>query len=81
VLTVSAERSWQRLEGDRAYFAERVSGPFRRQVRLGEGLDIEGIEADYHDGVLTVRIPVGQQAQPRKIAVKARTELEAETVS
>jgi len=71
VLTVSAERTYQRQEGDRLYFDERPEGAFRRQVSLGEGLDADGIEADYTDGVLTLRIPVVPQAQPRKINVSS----------
>lgn len=69
VLTVAAERSYQRQEADRVYFDERHEGAFRRQVSLGEGLDADGIEADYTDGVLTLRIPVIPQAKPRKIEV------------
>ncbi|MGA9278080.1 MAG: Hsp20/alpha crystallin family protein, partial [Ilumatobacter sp.] len=69
VLTVTGERSWQRREGDQMYLAERRSGTFRRQVTLGDGLDADGIEADYSDGVLTLRIPVAEQAQPRRISV------------
>lgn len=69
VLTVAAERNYQREEGDRVYFDERHEGAFRRQVSLGEGLDADAIEADYTDGVLTLRIPVAPQAQPRKINV------------
>ena len=69
VLTVAAERSYPRQEGDRVYFDERHEGAFRRQVSLGDGLDAENIEADYSDGVLTLRIPVAQQAKPRKIKV------------
>ena len=71
VLTVSAERSYQRQEGDRLYFGERPEGTFRRQVSLGEGLDADRIEADYTDGVLTLCIPVVPQAQPRKINVSS----------
>ena len=78
VLTVSAERSYQRQEGDRLYFDERPEGTFRRQVSLGEGLDADAIEADYTDGVLTLRIPVVPQAQPRKINVTSgQTALDA----
>jgi len=69
VLTVSGERNWKRLEGDQPYLSERRSGTFRRQVTLGDGLDAEAIEADYTDGVLTLRIPVAEKAQPRKISV------------
>jgi HSP20 family protein len=70
VLTVTAQRSWERKEGDQVYLAERHRGTFRRQVHLGDGLDAERIEARYSDGVLTLRIPVAAAAQPRKIQVQ-----------
>lgn len=73
VLTVTAERDWQRQEGDQVYMAERGRGSYRRQVHLGEGLDPDGIEADYHDGVLTLRIPIAETAQPRKIEIQTST--------
>ena len=79
VMTVSGERSWGREEGDRVYLAERRQGTFRRQVTLGEGLDADGIEADYTDGVLTLRVPVAEQAQPRKIQITGgQTALESD---
>ena len=79
VMTVSGERSWGREEGDRVYLAERPQGTFRLQVTLGEGLDADGIEADYTDGVLTLRVPVAEQAQPRKIQITGgQTALESD---
>jgi len=69
VLTVAAERNWQRQETDQPYFAERYRGAFRRQIQLGDGLDLQNLEADLHDGVLTVRIPVAEQAKPRKVEI------------
>jgi len=69
VLTVAAERNWQREDGDQPYFGERYRGTFRRQIQLGDGLDLEHLEADLHDGVLTIRIPVAEQAKPRKVEV------------
>jgi len=69
VLTVSAERDWQRQEADQPYFGERYRGMFRRQIQLGDGLDLEHLEADLHDGVLTVRIPVAEKAKPRKVEI------------
>jgi HSP20 family protein len=71
VLTIAAERDWQRQEGDQVYFGERYRGSFRRQIQLGEGLDLDHLEADLHDGVLTLRVPVAEQAKPRKIQVGA----------
>ena len=69
VLTVAAQRAWQPQEGDQPYFAERYRGSFRRQIQLGDGLDLNQLEADLHDGVLTLRIPVAERAKPRKVEV------------
>lgn len=71
VLTIVGERNAQREEGDRLYVSERHQGTFRRQVTLGDGLEGDSVEADYHDGVLTLRIPVAAKAKPRKIEVNA----------
>ncbi len=71
VLTVTGERWADRRDGDHHYMNDRAQGRFRRQVHLGDGLDAEHIEADYTDGVLTLRIPVAETAKPRKISVKA----------
>lgn len=69
VLTISADRQWQRQESDQAYISERPQGKFRRQVHLGDSLDVDGIEADFADGVLTLRIPVSAKAKPKKISI------------
>ena len=71
VLTVSAERRWAREEGTEVLAAERPQGRVSRQLFLGEGLDLDHVEASYDDGVLTVRIPVAEQAKPRKVQVQA----------
>lgn len=49
--------------------AERPMGTFTRQLVLGDGLDTEKVDADYADGVLHLKIPVAQAAQPRRISV------------
>ncbi len=67
VLTVRAERTWPAPEGAQSIVAERPRGTFSRQLFLGETLDTERIEASYDAGVLTLRIPVAEQARPRKI--------------
>ena len=62
--------------------AERAKGRFQRQVHLGDGLDSASITADYSDGVLTLRIPVSERAQPRKISVgTGQGAIEAESVA
>ena len=69
VLTVTAERSWQRGEGDEVIVAERPQGSFSRQLFLGESLDTDNIAASYENGVLTLTIPVAEQAKPRKVEI------------
>jgi HSP20 family protein len=70
-LTVQAERSWQPAEDADIVMSERPQGTFSRQFFLGEGLDTDQIDAGYDHGVLTVTIPVAEQAKPRKISVGA----------
>ncbi len=69
VLTMRATRTWLRDEGDEVLVAERGQGDFSRQLFLGESLDRDNITAIYHDGVLTITIPVAEQAQPKKVEV------------
>jgi len=69
VLTVRAERTTVRAEGDEALVTERPVGTFSRQLFLGETLDADRIEASYDRGVLTLAIPVAEQAKPRRLAI------------
>jgi HSP20 family protein len=46
-------------------------GDFYRRFEVGEGVDASRIEAELHDGVLTVHLPKAEDILPRKIAVKA----------
>jgi HSP20 family protein len=68
-LTIRAERRDQ-PEGEVQWLShERPSGTFARQLTLGYGVASSRIEADYSDGVLTLTIPVAEEAKPRKISV------------
>jgi len=69
VLTVRAERKPAQLGGAEMIAAERPAGVFTRQVFLGDTLDADNIAADYNAGVLTLAIPVHEQAKPRSIQV------------
>ena len=75
VLTVSATREETRTEGESAVVRERLFGSFTRRVRLSDNLDADAIEASNHDGVLEIRIPVREEAKPRKITVGTAKEL------
>jgi HSP20 family protein len=69
VLTVRAERQFTREEGDEVIANERPQGTFSRQLFLSEALDPDNIQATYDQGVLTLEIPVREQAKPRRIQV------------
>lgn len=71
VLTVSAERTWDVDDDVKVVASERRQGSYRRQLLLGKGLDADEVTADYTNGVLTVTIPVAEQAKPRKVTVTA----------
>ena len=83
VLTVKAERTWTRQEGEEWVVAERPQGSFTRQLFLGETLDADGIAAQYENGVLTVRIPVAEKAKPRRVEISTQSNgaKEVETTS
>jgi len=72
VLTVKAERRPSlRDQNVEMQVSERPLGVYSRQLFLGESLDTEHVHADYHAGVLTLRIPVAEKAKPRTIAISA----------
>ena len=70
ILSVSVKRQEERSENDKFFVRERTMGTFTRRVRLSENVNADAVEASYDNGVLEVRIPVLEQAKPRKIEVR-----------
>ena len=70
VLSVSAKRQEERTENDKFFVRERSMGSFTRRLYLPKNLNADGVEASYRNGVLEVRIPVLEQAKPRKVEVR-----------
>ncbi len=73
VLTVSGERHAEQVseEQGKRHRVERRWGKFSRSFRLPENADAESIEANVRDGVLYLVIPKQDNAQPRRIEVRA----------
>ena len=65
-LTIRAQRS-PRADDVEWLTQERTTGAFVRQLNLGPGLDLDHVDAAYADGVLTLTVPVAEQAKPRRI--------------
>ena len=53
----------------RRYRSERWQGRFLRSFVVPREMDGEKIRADYHEGVLTVRLPKPEAARPRRITI------------
>jgi HSP20 family protein len=68
-LTVTAERSWPRADGDEVVISERPQGRWSRQLLLGDSLDPDRVAARYDQGVLTIQIPVAEQSKPRNVEI------------
>src|SRR3712207_1222046 len=70
VLTVSGERRAEHEENSEGFYrVERAFGQFSRSMTLPDGIDAERIAADFHDGVLEVRIPKPEARKPHRVAI------------
>ncbi len=71
VLTISAGREGQVEDRQEGYYVrERRSGKVTRSFTLPNTYDVESVEANLTDGLLTLRIPTREEATPRLIAGK-----------
>ena len=70
VLTIKGEK---KLSGDanpdQFHHVERRYGAFRRSFSLPQTVDPNKVSAEYKNGVLTVRLPLREEAKPRSIKV------------
>jgi HSP20 family protein len=71
VLSISAHRSQEFGADEKPFIRQRIMGSFAHRVRLSDAVNADGIEAAYEAGVLTVRVPLQEKAQPRKVEVRA----------
>lgn len=68
-ITIRAERSQADKTREEWVSRERSFGTYARQITVGSGLALDKITGEYTDGVLTLTIPVAEEAKPRKIQV------------
>jgi HSP20 family protein len=68
VLTIRAETKAEEERKDRNYLVrEHRAGSFVRSVRLPEWADVDGAQAAFKHGVLSVTFPKAKPAQPHRI--------------
>lgn len=72
-LTIRGERRRdETIPNERCHRMERQYGPFSRSFTLPHTLDASRVRADYRDGVLTVTLPLREEARPRQIEVEVK---------
>ena len=69
-LTIKGEKKFsQEVKEDQVHRIERRYGVFSRSFSLPQTVDTAKVGADYKNGVLTVRLPLREEAKPRQIKV------------
>lgn len=70
-LTIRGERKLAgEVKEEHYHRVERRYGSFSRSFSLPPKVDATKVGADYKDGVLTVRLPLREEAKPRQIKVE-----------
>jgi HSP20 family molecular chaperone IbpA len=69
-LTIEGEVDLELPEGMEATHAEVSLPRYRRVFTLSKELDNEKVSAEYSQGVLKLRIPKAEHAQPRRIEIQ-----------
>jgi len=72
-LTIKGERRRDdTINEDRFHRVERAYGVFSRSFTLPNTVDGARVRAEYRDGVLTIVLPVRDEARPRQIQVEVK---------
>lgn len=69
-LVISGERKLGAPEGAKVLFDDRTLSKFRRELRVGEGIDQSRIDAELRDGVLKIVLFRSAEASPQKIQIR-----------
>jgi HSP20 family protein len=69
-LTIRGEKkAEQTIKDEQFHRVERSYGTFTRSFALPNTVDPNRVEADYKDGVLSLKLPLREEAKPRQIKV------------
>lgn len=72
-LTIKGEKRFSsEIKEDQFHRIERRYGTFSRSFSLPQTVDATKIGAEHKNGVLTVRLPVREEAKPRQIKVDVK---------
>jgi len=70
MLTIKGEKKFvNEVKEEQFHHVERRYGTFNRSFSLPQTVDAGKVSAEYKNGVLTVRLPLREEARPRQIKV------------
>ena len=70
-LTIKGEKKFsQEVKEENLHRIERRYGSFSRAFSLPQTVDTSKVDADYKNGVLTVRLPMREEAKPKQVKVQ-----------
>lgn len=73
-LTIRGERKFEKEVNEDNYLrVERTYGAFTRSFSLPNTVNTEAIHAEYHNGVLTVRLPKREETKPKQVKINVGT--------
>jgi HSP20 family protein len=71
-LTLKGHRHFEKEDGSKGYHRiERSYGTFVRSFTVPTTVDTEKVQAEYRNGVLTIRLPKKEAAKPRQVKITA----------
>ena len=72
-LTIAGERKLEKKEETKGFHRiERSYGSFVRSFAVPNAFDTDHINAEFHNGVLSVKLPKKEAAKPRQVKVEVK---------
>jgi HSP20 family protein len=75
VLTIKGQAQSEQTEEKENYYRREIRyGAFARSIPLPTRVNHEQAGAEFHDGILTVRLPKAEEVRPKTIRIRAKGE-------
>ena len=75
-LTIKGETKEEKdVEDKRYHLRERRYGTFARSLTLPSSVDVDKLQANFNDGVLTLHLPKMEQAKPKRIEIQSGSKM------
>lgn len=74
LLTIRGERKFEKKVNEDSYLrVERSYGAFTRSFSLPHTINTDQIQAEYRNGVLTIRLPKREEAKPKQVKIDVKS--------